>query len=59
MAKLIKIVVLLALIAGGIALAVHYASREKTDNRSQQPSAKKDGMQPQEKYGFAPLGTEE
>jgi hypothetical protein len=65
MMKLIKAVVVLAVLGVGIGLVVHYAGgskakssatadqKAKTVQTEQKP---KEGMQPQEKYGFAPVG---
>jgi|GEM_PF-3355093 flagellar basal body-associated protein FliL len=66
MAKLIKVIVVLAVLAAGIALVVHYSSRSEsrptaaTPTKSAPDQSQKDkpkeGIQPQEKYGFAPVG---
>jgi len=68
MAKLVKALVVLAVLVGGIAVAVHYshASKSKSaavvsDNKpdtaqTEKKKPKKEGMQVQEKYGFAPVG---
>lgn len=63
MGKLIKIVVVLALVAGGVALAVHYAGGSggnqdaAASDTTDQPNdtGQKDKLQLQEKYGFAPV----
>lgn len=60
MGKLIKIVILLAVVAGGIALAVHYADKKSDKSAGDQPRTERGTkMQPQEKYGFAPIGDDE
>ncbi len=61
MGKLIKLVVFLAVIVIGIVLAVQYTSDSaKPDAETpQQQTDKEGGIQPQEKYGFAPIGGDE
>ncbi len=61
MGRLIKIVVFLAVIVIGIVLAVQYTSDSgQPDAETQQQQADKEGgIQPQEKYGFAPIGGDE
>lgn len=60
MGKLIKIVIVLAVVAGGIALAVQYAGGKSNkpdgDNARVEKGTK---IQPQEKYGFAPMGDDD
>lgn len=57
MGKLIKAIVILAVLVGAIAIAVHYASRGSGDTgTTQQQQAGEPKMQVQEKYGFAPVG---
>jgi hypothetical protein len=67
MAKLVRALVVLAVLVGGIAVAVHYSNRSKaksaavvSDNKPDTAQAEKkkpkEGMQVQEKYGFAPVG---
>lgn len=65
MGKLIKAVVVLVILGAGIALAVKYTSNAKNDSGTptvspekpqQDQPKKKEGMQVQEKYGFAPVG---
>lgn len=59
MGKLIKIVILLAVVAGGIALAVHYAGKSQQNDIDQARADRGTRIQPQEKYGFAPVGDDE
>jgi hypothetical protein len=65
MMKLIKAVVVLAVLGVGIGLVVHYAGGSKVKSSGaveqkiktvQTDKKPKEGMQPQEKYGFAPVG---
>jgi hypothetical protein len=57
MGKLIKGIVVLAILAAGVLLIVQYSgnSKSKPTNTAQADKKAKDGMQPQEKYGFAPV----
>jgi hypothetical protein len=66
MAKLVKAIVVLAVLVAGIAVVVHYAGASKSksgvtasDSKpkpAQTDKKPKEGIQPQEKYGFAPVG---
>lgn len=61
MAKLIKTLVLLGILVAAVALYVHFSSSSKSKSDAATPdkqkTAKTDGpIQPQEKYGFAPVG---
>jgi len=59
MGKLIKTVFVLAIVVIGIVLAVQYAEDSgdpDAGTQKQQKTDLEDGMQPQEKYGFAPIG---
>ncbi len=70
MAKLIKVLVLLAVLVGGVIVYVQYAKKSAGKNgaapaiaaqgQGGKPAAgekkKEGGMQVQEKYGFAPVG---
>ncbi len=64
MGKLIKVVVLLAIAVGAIALIVHYTSNKPNTQTTVSPTpagkqdtqAKKEKPELQEKYGFAPSG---
>ncbi|MCH7701970.1 MAG: hypothetical protein IID37_09795 [Planctomycetes bacterium] len=59
MEKLIKIVLLMAVIGGGVALLYNYSEVEETaqEIKTKAENAPDDAIQPQEKYGFAPMGT--
>ena len=62
MGRLIKIVVFLAVIVIGIVLAVQYtqdSAKPDAETQQQQQADKEGGIQPQEKYGFAPIGGDE
>ena len=67
MAKAIRVLVLLAVLVGGIIVYVQYAKKNAAKNASPAVAAqnqaakpgekkKEGGIQPQEKYGFAPVG---
>ena len=68
MAKLIKVLVLLAVLVGGVIIYIQYAKKSAKDTtpaiaaqgQPGKPAAgekkKEGGMQVQEKYGFAPVG---
>lgn len=57
MGKLVKTLVVLALLAVAIFLVVNYTSGgDESDSKQQvKQTDKKPAMQPQEKYGFAPV----
>jgi len=66
MAKLVKAIVVLAILVAGLAVVVHYAGGSKSKSGvtasdgqpkpAQTDKKPKEGIQPQEKYGFAPVG---
>lgn len=56
MGKLIKVILILAVLAGAVAVGVHYASRGSSDAGASQQQAGEPKTQVQEKYGFAPVG---
>jgi len=60
MAKLVKTVLLLAVLVVIVVVAVKYfGGRGESTSVDQKPAAKNAaGVQPQEKYGFAPVGDE-
>lgn len=58
MGKLIKVIVVLALVVGAVLLVVYYSSGtggEDETARQDSERAEKEGVQVQEKYGFAPI----
>jgi len=59
MDKLVKIVLLLAAVGVGVVLLYNYSEVEETAQELEQKAeqAPEGGIQPQEKYGFAPMGT--
>ncbi len=59
MGKLIKVVLLIAVIGGGVLLLYNYSEVEETaqEIKTKAENAPDDAIQPQEKYGFAPMGT--
>lgn len=59
MGKLIKVVLLMAVIGGGVVLLYNYVEVEETaqEIKTKAENAPDDAIQPQEKYGFAPMGT--
>jgi flagellar basal body-associated protein FliL len=61
MGKLIKILVVLGLIVAGVVVAMQYAGQsEEADTQAKQnpQTGQQPPIQPQEKYGFAPMGEE-
>ena len=64
MGKMLKVVVLLAVLVIGVLLFLQYSNKKKSDTptaaqrapQAEQPKAKKEGIEVQEKYGFAPAG---
>jgi flagellar basal body-associated protein FliL len=59
MGKLIKILVLLGLIVAGVVIAMQYTGESGTsETEAQQNQQAQPPIQPQEKYGFAPMGEE-
>ncbi|MCH7720763.1 MAG: hypothetical protein IH988_07205 [Planctomycetes bacterium] len=59
MGKLIKVVLLMAVIGGGVVLLYNYVEVEETAQKIKTDAENRpdDAIQPQEKYGFAPMGT--
>ena len=59
MEKLIKVVLLLAVIGVGLVLLYNYSGVEESaaEIKTNAENAPEGGLQPQEKYGFAPMGT--
>ena len=56
MGKLIKLLVVAALLVGGIVLAARYGAKSLDEATSQSQSEDDDRPEIQEKYGIAPAG---
>jgi hypothetical protein len=57
MGKLVKVILVLAVLVAGVLLILQYSGNSKSNsaNTAQAEKKPKDGMQVQEKYGFAPV----
>jgi hypothetical protein len=58
MGKMVKLLLLVAVIGGGIALAMNLSGGEKASKKAAKGDGKETDppIQVQEKYGFAPIG---
>ncbi len=58
MGKLIKILVVLGLLVAGVVVAMRYTGDSGESDTQTKQTESQPPMQPQEKYGFAPMGEE-
>ena len=56
MGKMVKLLLVVAVIGGGIALAMNLSGGDKEEKKAADGKEKEAPIQVQEKYGFAPIG---